>query len=98
MRKTDLASGMRNGREAIGRNLIKVTFNTRAALRGEIILSWLVFPAALGEVAEWPPTAEPLVAEPPMTGAEPLSLLRQVRFKGILPVADSDMIVEGGIN
>jgi hypothetical protein len=89
---------VRNGHEAIGSNLIKVTFNTRAALRGEIILSWLVFSAALGEAAERPPTAEPFAAEPPMTGVEPLSLLRQVRFKGLLPVANSDMIVEAGIN
>ncbi len=89
---------MRNGREAIRSNSIKVTFNTRAALRGEIIPSWLVFPAALREVAEPPPTAEPLAVDLPMAGAEPLSLLHQVHFKGLLLVADSDMIVEGGMN
>jgi hypothetical protein len=33
-----------------------------------------------------------------MTGAEPLLLLRRVRFEGLLSVADSDMIVEGGGN
>jgi hypothetical protein len=78
--------------------LIKDPFNTRAALRGEIIPSWLVFPAALGEVVEPPPTAEPLAVDLPKAGAEPLSLLRQVHFKGLLLVADSDMIVEGGMN
>ncbi len=93
----DSVRGVRNGCEAIGSNSIRVTFNTRAALRGEIIPSWLVFPAALGEVAELPPTAEPLAAEPPMTGAKPLLLLRQVHFEGFLAVTDSDMIVEGGI-
>ncbi len=88
---------------------MKVTFNTRAALRGEIIPAWLVFPAASGEAAELPPmaepmaaetpaTAEPLAAEPPMTGAEPLLLLRQVHFEGLLPVMYSDMIVVGGMN
>jgi hypothetical protein len=96
--KTDLARGVTNGREAIGSDSIKVTFNTRAALRGELIPSWFVFPAALGEKVEPQPTVEPLAAEPPMTGAEPLSLLRQVHFEGLLPVVDSDMIVEGGIN
>jgi hypothetical protein len=88
---------------------MKVTFNTRAALRGEIIPAWLVFPAALGEAAELPPMAEPMVAEspamvepfaaePPMTGAEPLLLLSQVRFEGLLLVTYSDMIVVGGMN
>jgi len=88
---------------------MKVTFNTIAALRGEMIPTWLVFPAALGEAAEPPPIAEPLAAEPPptakplaakqpMTAAEPLLLLRQERFEGLLPVEDSDMILDGGMN
>jgi hypothetical protein len=33
-----------------------------------------------------------------MTAAEPLLLLRQERFEGLLPVADSDMILDGGMN
>ncbi len=94
----DSARGVRNGRKAIGSDSVKVTFNTRTSLRGEIIPSWLVFLAALGEVAELPPMAEPFAAEPPMTGAEPLLLLRQVHFEGLHPVANSDMIVAGGIN
>jgi hypothetical protein len=91
----DSARGVRNEREAIGSNSMKVTFNTRAALTGEIVPAWLVFPAALGEAAEPPPTAEPLAAKPPMTEAEPLLFLRQVHFEGLLPVMDSDMIVDG---
>ena len=51
-----------------------------------------------GAASKPPPTVEPLAAEPPMTGAEPLVLLRQVRFEGLLLVADSDMIVVGGMN
>ncbi len=105
----DLARGVRNRREAIGSNSMKVTFNTRATLRGEIIPAWLVFPAASGEAAKPPPMAEPLavepplraellVAKPPITAAEPLLLLHQVHFEGILPVTDSDMIVDGGMN
>ena len=40
--------------------------------------------------------AEPLAAKPPMAAAEPLSLFLRVRFDGLLTVADSDMIVDGG--
>ncbi len=75
---------------------MKVTFNTRAALGGEVGPAWVVLPAASVGVAEPPPTAEPLVAEPPMAAAEPLSLPRQVRFKGFLVITESDMIEEGG--
>ncbi len=66
---------MRNGPEAVGSNSIKFTFIIRDAESGEIVSTFLVFPAALGVAAKLPPTAEPLVAKPP-TAVEPLSLLR----------------------
>jgi hypothetical protein len=75
---------------------MKVTFNTRAAESGETVSTFLVFPAASGVAAKPPPTAEPLAAEPP-TAAQPLSLLRRLRFEGLVrTVADPDMILEGG--
>jgi hypothetical protein len=46
--------------------------------------------------ASWE-AAEPLAAEPPMTAAELLSLFLWVHFEGLLLVAESDMIVEGGV-
>ena len=75
---------------------MKVTFNTRAAESGETVSTFLVFPAASGVAAKPPPAAEPLAAEPP-TAAQPLSLLRRLRFEGLVrTVADPDMILEGG--
>ena len=57
----------------------------------------MMLPAAIEEAAaELPPTAKPLAAEPPMTAAEPLSLLIQVCFEGLLVVAESDMICRRG--
>jgi hypothetical protein len=75
---------------------MRVAVGTRAAFRGDRVPSEVVFPAASGEAAEPPPTAEPLAAKPPMAAAEPLSLFLRVRFDGLLTVADSDMIVDGG--
>ncbi len=56
----------------------------------------MMLPAALWEAAEPPPATKPLVAKLPMTAVEPLSLLLRVHFEGLLLVAESDMIVEGG--
>jgi hypothetical protein len=92
----DSARAVRNGRDAFESNSIKVTFNTRAAKSGEIVATFLVFPAVSGLAAEPPPTAEPLAAEP-LTATEPLSLLQWLRFEGLTrTVADPDMILEGG--
>ena len=69
----------------VGSDLIKVTFNTRAAESGMIIATFLVFPAASGVAAESP------------TAAEPLSLLCRLRFEGLArTVVDPDMMIEGG--
>ena len=73
---------------------MKVTFNARAAESGEVVAAFLALPEdALQVVAEPPPTAEPLAAEPPMAAAKLLSLFRRVRFEGFAcTVAGPDMI------
>ena len=62
-----------------------------------IIATFLLCPAASGVVAKPPPMAELLAAESP-TAAEPLSLLPQLRFKGLArTVTDPDMMIERGL-
>jgi hypothetical protein len=74
---------------------MKITFNARAAESGEVVAALLALPKDASRMAtEPPPTVEPLAAEPPMTAAKPLSLLRRVRFEGFAcTVADPDMIL-----
>ncbi len=74
---------------------MKITFNARAAESGEVVAALLALPEdASRAVAELPLTAEPLAAEPPMTVAKPLSLLRRVGFEGFAcTVAGPDMIL-----
>jgi hypothetical protein len=84
---------VKNEHEANESGLIKFTFNTRAAESGEIVLTFLVFPAALGVAAKPPSTAEPLAAEA-LTAAMLLSLFCQLCFEGfICMVADPDMML-----
>jgi hypothetical protein len=77
---------------------MKITFNARAAESSEVIAALLALPKDASRTAtELPPTVEPLAAEPPMTAAKLLSLLRQVRFEGFAcTVADPDMILWRG--
>jgi hypothetical protein len=73
---------------------MKFTFNTRAAESGEIISTFLTFPAASGVAAKPPSTAEPPTAAKLPTAAKPLSLLLRLHFEGLAHrVADPDMML-----
>ncbi len=89
------ARGVRNGCEAIGSDLMKITFNARAAESGKDIAALLALAEDASRAAvEPPPMVEPLAAEPPMTAAKPLSLLQRVHFEGFAcKVAGLDMIL-----
>ena len=69
---------------------MSVAFTIRAAFRGDRILLEVMLHVASGEAAEQ------LAAKPPLAAAEPLSLLLRVRLEGLLSVAKSDIIVDGG--
>ena len=57
--------GVRNGVEASGSNAKPTFCNTRAAFRGNTVMTSLVFPAILSGAAKPPSAAEPPAAELP---------------------------------
>ncbi len=77
--------GVRNGREAIGSNSTKATFNTRVAFSEEVLSTQMVLPAVTARAAELPMAAKPPSSSGPC----------QLRFEGLdlLFVTDLDMMM-----
>ncbi len=76
--------GVRNGVEASGSDAKPTFCDTRAAFRGDMVTTSLVFPAVLSGAAEPPSAAEQTAAE--------LPFLRE-RFALFGVVADLDMMM-----